>query len=300
MTLPLSRDRILAALRRISPPWPSTSDDTSVGKELGSIATAIGMAADPLDGALDEVFPDTTEQLIERWEKITRIPTRTTDDIAVRRARVIAVLRRTAGPRLDQLAAMLADPLDIDAGLILMIEQTRERIEDALTEVDTTVRALSASPVTVALGKPWPGLIDDTGVAVYLKLSALGSPTVTLTHPTGVSWTIDVTAAAGWYFNRSTFTGLAAGGTWQLAATDATAPNLQEIRLLVSNDVDSAQIYNFFVYRDPDIAGTPDIPTAQRLLDHTVLAEMFAKVVQRQAFIVGDPLSLCGREPVGA
>ena len=79
------------------PPRPNTSSDTAVGKELGAIGVALGMAADPLDAALDEVFPDTTVALISRWEKVCRIAVRVGDDIQTRRNRVLAVLRRLSG-----------------------------------------------------------------------------------------------------------------------------------------------------------------------------------------------------------
>ncbi len=297
MTAPASYARVLAALRRLSPVWPSTESDTAVGKELGSVATAIGMLADPLDGALDEVFPDTTTQLIDRWEHIARVPTRTADDIDVRRTRVLSVLRRSSGARLDQLEKMLAGPLDCETADIIWVETLRAFIEDALTETNTTT---VATPATVLMGKPWPGVIDDTGVRLYVALSALGTPTVTLTSPAGTVWAVPVTAATGWYETRTAFLGEPAGGTWTVTATNGSSVNVTELRLLVSNDIDSAQIYNFFAYRDPDLAGDPDWTEAQRLFHRTALAHMRAFVIQRLGFIVGDPHSVVGREPVGA
>lgn len=301
MTAPASLSRIKAALRRISPVWPSTATDTSVGKELDSIATAIGTAADPLDDALDEVFPDTTDQLIDRWEAVTRVPTRTTDALATRRTRVLSVFRRLSGPRLDQLEAMLAGPLDLNTDDILFVEPLRQFIEDALTVTDTTDYALTSTPTYVQLGRPWPGVVDDTGVTIYLERNnAVGTPDFTLTSPAGTVWVIPFSGTSGTYSTRTDFLGEAAGGRWTLTASTAgAATSLIETHLLVSNDIDAAQIYNFFALRDADLAGTPDITEAQRLFHRTALGHMNAHVIERLEHIVDDTHSKCDREPVG-
>lgn len=301
MTAPASLSRIKAALRRISPVWPSTATDTSVGKELDSIATAIGTAADPLDDALDEVFPDTTDQLIDRWEAVMRVPTRTTDAPATRRTRVLSVLRRLSGPRLDQLEAMLAGPFDLNTDDILFVEPLRQFIEDALTVTDTTDYALTSSPTYLHLGKPWPGVVDDTGVTIYLERdNMIGSPVFTLTSPAGTVWAIPFVDTGGTYSTRTTFLGERAGGDWILtASTPGGATSLIETRLTVSNSIDSPQIYNFFALRDADLAGTPDLVEAQRLFHRTALGHMNAHVIERLEHIVDDTHSKCDREPVG-
>lgn len=303
-TKPLSWDRVMAALRRISPPWPSTADDTSVGLELGSIGVALGKATDILDSLLDELLPDTTTQLLDRWEGITRVATRVGDDLDTRRARVLAVLRRTNGPRLSQLAAMLAGPLDLDPADIMFVEQLRSFIEQALLMTTGTVSL--AVPITppdlqVALGNPyWPGIVDDGGVSVYLKLSALNAThSVTMISPKGTSSIVPVTAAEGWYSMRTAFLGERAAGKWTLSIRDSGAPTLQEMRIIVSNDVDSGAIYNFFAFRDPLLAGTPDLFDAQRLFHRTALANMRAFVTQSMGFTVGSQYSLVGRDPIG-
>ncbi len=290
--------RIQAALRRISPPWPSTAVDTSVGKELDSIAAAIAATAEPLDLALDEVFPDTTSQLLDRWEYITRNPVRTTDSDAVRQARVLAVLQRTAGPRIAQLSAMLAGPLDCDENDLVFIEGMRNFITTALTIVNATTYSLGASDLTVPLGTPpWPGLVDDTGVRIRVKLGAFYTPDIRLVHKSGAEWSIPVDTDDAWYETRTVFTGLAADGRWKVVAADPAVVDLERIELMVSNDVDSAQIYNFFVYRDPDIAGDPDYREAERLFHRTAHGHNNAHVIQSMGFVVGE--SVVNREPVG-
>lgn len=301
MTAPSSLSRILATLRRNSPPWPSTEPDTAVGKELNSFATGIGRAADRVDAVPDEIFPDSLTENIERWEKVTRNPVRTGDAIADRRTRVLSVLRRVAGPRLSQLATVLAGPLDLDEDEIEFVEMLRSYIEEALEETTGTVSfavPTSAPGLTIDLGKPWPGVVDDFGVKVYVACSSFGTTVATLTSPAGTVWTVPVTAS-GWYQTRTTFEGERAGGSWRFEIRDSGGPTLTEFRLLVSNDVDSGQIYNFFVLRDPNLPGTPDLVEAQRLFRRTALGNMRTFVIERMAFTVGDEHSLVGRDPVG-
>jgi len=227
MSLPVSFARVLAALKRNSPPWPSTATDKKVGKELGSIAVAIGTATDPVDTVLDEVFPDTTTQLIDRWEKITRVATRTSDPIATRRSRVLSVLRRSSGARIDQLEKMLAGPLACSTDDMVWVEQLRDFIEEALLQTTGVVSLAvptSAPGLSVKLGKCWPGVVDGAGVQVYLALSSVGATVATLTSPDGTAWTIPVNATTGWYFTRSVFTGKVpglGGGQWTLNIVDS-------------------------------------------------------------------------------
>jgi hypothetical protein len=312
VTAPASYSRVLALLKRLSPIWPSTDEDKAVGKELGSIATALGMGADPLDAALDEVFPDTTSVLLTRWEKVARVATRTGDTDDTRRSRILSVLRRSSGPRIDQLGKMLEGPLGISTDDMVFVEMLRSFIDEALTESSGTLDVdlpTTAPPFTLLLGKPWPGLVDGdstdpllvgAGVSVYLNLSGLGVCVATLTSPDGTVWTIPVNQDTAWYTTRTVFTGLPAAGKWRLDIYDSTGPQLVEWKLRVSNNVDSAQIFNFFVLRDPALSGTVDLFEAQRLFDRTALAQMRAFVVETLAFICGDPHSLCGRDPIGA
>lgn len=311
MSLPASYTRIMALLRRLSPSFPKTDDDTDVGKELSAIAAALGTATDPLDGALDEVFPDTTLQIIDRWEKVTRVATRTSDDIETRRARVLSVLRRTSGPRVDQLRSMLAAVLDCTVDDLIFVEALRSEVDDMLTETTGVVDIAlptTAPGLQIPLGKPWPGLVDGdsssplllgSGVSVYLAFNSATVDSVTLKSPKGTSWTVPVTSTAAWYNNRTLFTGETAGGRWTLSAYSSAAPHLNEFRLRVSNNVDSGQIYNFFCHRDPALGGTPDLVEAQRLFHRTALAEMRAFVVETLNFKTDDPYSLTDRDPLG-
>ena len=119
----------------------------------------------------------------------------------------------------DSVPAVLAGPLACDPNDMVWVEPMRQFIDEALTQttgpVSLPVPAALPS-LTVQLGKPWPGVVDDTGVQVYIAMSGKGTTVATLTGPDGTSWIIPVSAATGWYFTRSVFTGKPAGGTWTL------------------------------------------------------------------------------------
>jgi hypothetical protein len=310
VTAPLSYDRVLATLKRLSPQadesgvaWPTLEDVSDVVKELAVVATPLGRAADLFDLLLDELFPDTANLLLDRWEKSFRIATRVGDDLDARRARVLAVIRRTSGPRVDQLAKVLAGPLAATVDDLIFVEQLRQFIEEALIETTGAVALAvpSVGTLQVYLGKPWPGVVDDRGVDVYLDLSAVGTTTATITSPRGTNYLLtDVAAGAHTYMLRSQFLGEPAGGRWTLTINDSAEPTLHEFRLLVSNDIDSAQIYNFFCLRDPALPGTADLVEAQRLFKRTALAHMRAFVVESLALKFDDPHSLFDRDVIGA
>ncbi len=301
MTAPASYSRVLAALKRLSPSFPSTDDDKAVGKELGSIATAIGTAYDRLDAIPDEMFPDTATETIDRWEKITRVPTRTGDAIADRRQRVLNVFRRSSGPRIDQLEKMLSGPLALDTDEIIFIEMLRQYIDDALLIEDSTNRTVTdVAPGILDIRKPWPGVVDDFGVKVYLSLDPLAADHATVTSPDGTVWTFYTQPSGAWYRNRTDFLGKPAGGKWTITVYGTSiSATWASSKLLVSNDVDSSQIYNFFAFCDPALSSTPDLVEAQRLFHRTTLGHLRAFVIQSMAFTVGSGYSLVGRDPVG-
>jgi hypothetical protein len=302
MALPLSFDRVLAALQRLSPSFPSTDADKDAGCELHAIAVPIGRAADRVDAAIDEIFPDTASDP-SRWERLLRLPVRPTDAISQRRARLLSVLRRSSGPRLDQLRAMLAPVLDLAPEDLAFYEATRAQIEAALTLTTGAISAPLVSGAAAELGAYWPGAVDDPGVRIYIAVDAAGAYPFTLTAPDGTSWASATALAtpAAWYQSpREVFRGKRAGGRWRLAiAPTGGVGHLTEFRIMVPNDVDARQIYYFAAYRDPSLGGAPDIAEATRLLRKTALAHMEARVIERRAFIAGDAHSLAGREPAG-
>jgi hypothetical protein len=189
--------------------------------------------------------------------------------------------------------------LDCEVEDIEFLETLRDDIEDGLTESIVETIALSASDLTLRLGKPWPGTVDATGVRIYLVLSAVNSPVCTLTSPRGTEWNITIAETEAFYENREDFLGEPAGGVWTLTLSDIVGANFLEWYLTVSNSVDSAQIYNFYAIRDPDLGGTPDLDEANRLFNRTALAHMLTAVAERDAIIVDDPHSLVDRDPVG-
>ncbi len=294
-------DRLLAMLRRLSPPWPSTEEDTNVGRELGSIASALTLAADRLDDIWEELFPDSASETLARWEYITRTPVRSADEDATRQARILSVLRREAGTRTDQLAAMLATVLDIDADDIEFDEQLRSEIEDGLL-YDTgaiSVTVPSVGSVELEYHSRLPSTVDDFGVKVWLEMTD-GLSTWKLISPAGTEWDLE-DLDGEWQQDRETFRGETASGIWRLRGTGLSlgANTITLLKLLISDDTDSRQIYNFYAFRDPLIAGTPNLAEAQRLFHRTALGHMRSFITQSESFIVDDEFSLVDRDPVG-
>lgn len=311
MPAPSSYARVLALLERLSPVWPSTATDKLVGKELGVIATALGHATDVLDTLMDETFPDTTDQLIARWEKVCRIPVRSADSLAVRRSRVLSVLRRTSGPRLEQLRGMLAGPFDLTEDEILFIEPARAQIEDVLRIELSNTYALTSASTPIRISRPWPGLVDSFGVKIEIECtggpSAANEIAIIVQSPSGTQWNLGDIAANGFdgtrqsFRDASTFEGETAGGTWTIfASAPVGSCSIVFLSLLVSNDVDAASIYHFYAVRDADLAGDPDITEAQRLFQRTAHGHNKSLVAERLALVHGDDHSLHGREPHGA
>lgn len=297
MPAPLSLARVLAALRWLSPSFPDVSTtDTSAGKELNSIATIAARAVDRFDVMFDELWPQLATETIDRWLKIAKVNLPATASLAEKRAKVVTVFRRSNGVDLVRLAKSLAPLFDLTDAQVEFIEAMRSSIDDALTESSFVLGA--ASPATAQLGKPWPGVIDDTGVRVYVDVSTIAASTVTLKHPDGTTWTIPLTATTGWYENRTLFLGKAPAGLWTLSYT-AAGGVLNRWKLCVSNDVDAAQIYYFYARRNPDISGTPDLLEAQRIFTLTALAHMRTYVCERNRMIVDDDKCLVDREPIG-
>ncbi len=310
MAAPSSYDRVLGALTRIFP-WAVTitrpagvapaAGDSSIGRELGTIAWVMGRVVDRLEAIKDELFPDTADESISRWEKIARVATNTGVALATRQDKVLAVFRRLSGPRLDQLASMLLSIFDLTTvDDVEFVETYREQIDLATTQDSVVIAAaISTTAAVLYYGKPWPGYVDDTGVRIYIEVSGYTAPTVTLTSPAGTAWTIPITGTATWYENRTAFLGAPASGTWTLSYVESTGTRtLTRVKLTVSNTIDSAQIYNFYAFRDPLLAGTPDIQEAQRLFNRTALGHMNTFAIQSTAFIVGSANSLVGRDPV--
>ena len=63
---------------------------------------------------------------------------------------------------------------------------------------------------------------------------------------------------------------------------------------------DDREIYDFFVYRDPTIAGTYYIDSAQALVDQIKPSHTEGFVIESINFLCDDPHSLCDRDLLGA
>lgn len=59
------------------------------------------------------------------------------------------------------------------------------------------------------------------------------------------------------------------------------------------------EIYRFFIYRNPALPGTPDIASAQALVDKMSHSHTQGHVVQSISLLCDDPFSLCDRDRLG-
>ena len=62
---------------------------------------------------------------------------------------------------------------------------------------------------------------------------------------------------------------------------------------------DDREIYNFYVYRDPDLSGSYSISEAQALLDDISHSHTKGKVIESVRFRCNDPRSQCNRDLLG-
>lgn len=64
--------------------------------------------------------------------------------------------------------------------------------------------------------------------------------------------------------------------------------------------LDPRQIYQFFVYRDPGLGGTWDLPAAQRLIENMKPTHTRGTAIESIDFLCDDPESLTDRDLLGA
>ncbi len=63
---------------------------------------------------------------------------------------------------------------------------------------------------------------------------------------------------------------------------------------------DDREIFRFFVYRDPSLAGTYFLASAQAMVDKIKPSHTIGQVVESINFLCDDPFSLCDRDLLGA
>lgn len=62
---------------------------------------------------------------------------------------------------------------------------------------------------------------------------------------------------------------------------------------------DDRAIYNFYIYRDPDLPGSYDVEAAQELVDSMSHSHTRGRVIESTSFKCDDPHSLCDRDLLG-
>jgi uncharacterized protein YmfQ (DUF2313 family) len=66
----------------------------------------------------------------------------------------------------------------------------------------------------------------------------------------------------------------------------------------IATDDDRAH-YRFYVYRDPGLGGTYNLPAAQSLVDDVEHSYTQGKIIESKDFLADDPYSLCDRDLLG-
>lgn len=62
---------------------------------------------------------------------------------------------------------------------------------------------------------------------------------------------------------------------------------------------DARKIYQFFIYRNPALPGTPDFAAAQEMVDRMKPSHTLGQVIASVNFLCDDPNSLCDRDRLG-
>ncbi len=84
-----------------------------------------------------------------------------------------------------------------------------------------------------------------------------------------------------------------------LALDPADVEVIETSRALAIAIGDDRRIYQFHVFRDPALAGTPDIAAAQITLDKKSQSHTQGKIIQSRTFKCNNPQSLCDRDLLG-
>lgn len=84
-----------------------------------------------------------------------------------------------------------------------------------------------------------------------------------------------------------------------LALASTAVEVFETSRALAITIGDANEIYRFYVFRDPLLAGTPDIAAAQAELDTMAHSHTKGHVIESEDFLCDDPYSLCDRDILG-
>lgn len=85
-----------------------------------------------------------------------------------------------------------------------------------------------------------------------------------------------------------------------LAQTPAAVVVIERTRAFAISVGDDKEIYRFFIYRNPALAGTYFIASAQARLDEMKPSHTKGYVIESISLLCDDPFSLCDRDLLGA
>lgn len=75
---------------------------------------------------------------------------------------------------------------------------------------------------------------------------------------------------------------------------------LERTHAFAASSGDVREIYRFFVYRNPAVAGVYYLASAQKLVDEIKPSHTVGHVIESVNFLCNDPYSLCDRDLLGA
>lgn len=149
--------------------------------------------------------------------------------------------------------------------------------------IQTFVQLVASAPSLPIWLRVRPQTLQDSMFTPILGYSTTG-PTTGFTETGGVIFTLNPPNNAG--------VGVIGGN--QTGALQATVANFEMI------GYDGARPFDWFVYRDPGLAGTPDMVGAQLALSSARPAHARAGVCENTVVLCGDPRDgLCARGPMG-
>jgi hypothetical protein len=200
-------------LLSLQPPGEAwTRDPESRIQRFFAIAgDGLGIAWAKAAELLDDFLPDRAWSLLDRWETIMRLVPRAADSLAIRRARILAFIRKVHGYSRALMLDNVAELLDVDISDLSFVENstvTLDEFDGALLKPLWTSdnNPIAVSPPFVTGGKLY--LTNDVGADTRWNGSVRGAAVLRTSIPAPGG--VEVIGAID-YFNATGTPGAAAG-----------------------------------------------------------------------------------------
>lgn len=152
--LTTAQDKGVAIVRAQMPPGSVWADPSlQVGRLTTAAGRALGVAIGKVDELRENHLPDRAYLgNIERWERIYGISPGGADTLDERRARVVAFASRVNGYSREQIAAALAEPMDLLADQVEILEFPNQWTDDFSTALAPERWQTEGAGIAVAAG----------------------------------------------------------------------------------------------------------------------------------------------------